>query len=539
MSATPQEESALSLLSLSMAAANATPIPISRDTEATASSLNSMEHHPNSSLASSSVGASVGGRSTSIGPAVHNGLKHRRLSSSTQMKKRISDARDAATRPSPVGLQTAAAALTALANLSLTSNSSQRAPASTAVSLASASASLSVPRSSQNTPSMQHAGTSRLVSLDDDFMVSPQRTSHEHAGSGPEQNNNQDAQNNGNTSGTVTKNGKKRGTIFTCESCSKVYRHPSCLIKHRWEHSPHWREASKFLLSKHQQVQLMEAAAILSHMSPTVSGGSSLPDDRSLWPSYLSDGLLPPPLTAAEPSPESNSVSRPPLRAPFPAPYALRPASSSVPATSVMSSSRPTSTGPRLHDYAIPGAGGVTHFRPGVLGVPVGSAGTAEAISSARTMSPYSHEGFPSSLASVHGGSIGDDSESWGSPVLVQREESFSISSSTLPVAQPSSLAQSHTGTGAWSLPRSSFVSTSASSRSRSISVPRSDESEFVDIDTDVGDVYSQSYSFTSRGRTSIARYGVDDDRLSNVGFSVKEEEEEAEWDGMEMEMEL
>jgi hypothetical protein len=51
---------------------------------------------------------------------------------------------------------------------------------------------------------------------------------------------------------------KKKGTIFRCESCSKVYRHPSCLIKHRWEHSPHWKEANKFLLSKHQQVQLLE-----------------------------------------------------------------------------------------------------------------------------------------------------------------------------------------------------------------------------------------------------------------------------------------
>ena len=50
--------------------------------------------------------------------------------------------------------------------------------------------------------------------------------------------------------------GKRKGTIFRCESCSKMYKHPSCLIKHRWEHSPHWREASKFLLSKHQQVQL-------------------------------------------------------------------------------------------------------------------------------------------------------------------------------------------------------------------------------------------------------------------------------------------
>ena len=39
---------------------------------------------------------------------------------------------------------------------------------------------------------------------------------------------------------------------------TQVYRHPSCLIKHRWEHSPHWREASKLMLSKHQQVQLLE-----------------------------------------------------------------------------------------------------------------------------------------------------------------------------------------------------------------------------------------------------------------------------------------
>ncbi|KAH7323289.1 hypothetical protein B0J17DRAFT_682859 [Rhizoctonia solani] len=88
----------------------------------------------------------------------------------------------------------------------------------------------------------------------------------------------------------------KKGTIFKCETCSKVYRHPNCLVKHRWEHSPHWREASKFLLSKHQQVQMLEAAAILSHISPARNGvGTSLPEDRSLWPAYLSGGLLPMP----------------------------------------------------------------------------------------------------------------------------------------------------------------------------------------------------------------------------------------------------
>ena len=42
----------------------------------------------------------------------------------------------------------------------------------------------------------------------------------------------------------------------------QIYRHPSCLIKHRWEHTPHWREASKFVLSKHQQVQLLEVSHV-------------------------------------------------------------------------------------------------------------------------------------------------------------------------------------------------------------------------------------------------------------------------------------
>jgi hypothetical protein len=38
----------------------------------------------------------------------------------------------------------------------------------------------------------------------------------------------------------------------------QIYRHPNCLNKHRWEHTRQWREASKFVLSKHQQVQLLE-----------------------------------------------------------------------------------------------------------------------------------------------------------------------------------------------------------------------------------------------------------------------------------------
>lgn len=81
-------------------------------------------------------------------------------------------------------------------------------------------------------------------------------------------------------------------TLHRCEACSKVYRHPSCLVKHRWEHTVYWKEASKFLMSKHQQVQLLEAAAILVGMD---THARSLPEEKALWPAAVSppqSGLL-------------------------------------------------------------------------------------------------------------------------------------------------------------------------------------------------------------------------------------------------------
>lgn len=80
--------------------------------------------------------------------------------------------------------------------------------------------------------------------------------------------------------------------LHKCEACSKVYRHPSCLVKHRWEHTVYWKEASKFLMSKHQQVQLLEAAAILVGMD---THARSLPEEKALWPAAVSppsSGLL-------------------------------------------------------------------------------------------------------------------------------------------------------------------------------------------------------------------------------------------------------
>jgi len=52
-------------------------------------------------------------------------------------------------------------------------------------------------------------------------------------------------------------------TTYTCHVCSKKYKHRNCLVKHLWEHHESWELCLKFNLTKHQQVQMMEAAQIL------------------------------------------------------------------------------------------------------------------------------------------------------------------------------------------------------------------------------------------------------------------------------------
>lgn len=84
------------------------------------------------------------------------------------------------------------------------------------------------------------------------------------------------------------------GQQYRCEDCGKIYKHPSCLTKHKWEHSEEWELTSKFLLTKHQQVQMLEAAAILVSMDnngahnslPTTSTGSPLLNNHLHQQSY-------------------------------------------------------------------------------------------------------------------------------------------------------------------------------------------------------------------------------------------------------------
>ncbi|RDA92856.1 hypothetical protein CP533_2876 [Ophiocordyceps camponoti-saundersi (nom. inval.)] len=85
------------------------------------------------------------------------------------------------------------------------------------------------------------------------------------------------------------KDGKKSSNRIEvrCEKCGKGYKHSSCLTKHLWEHTPEWSYTSKLLISKHQQVQLLEAASVLLAMNgkdnpaPTPPDSASEPDSAS------------------------------------------------------------------------------------------------------------------------------------------------------------------------------------------------------------------------------------------------------------------
>lgn len=465
-SANSNDRSNLSLLSLSVAAASASPISIPESADIVVQPLH------------------VSG--TNFGP------KHRRLSSTGKTRRRLSDARDAAARPSPASLQSAA--LSSLATLSLSSS-----PPSSNIhhgtSLNVVSRSVLETQGPDNNTAAQGADAALQGGSFDDSELSASLPTHS-------------------SLGTNAKSGKKRGTIFTCESCSKVYRHPSCLIKHRWEHTPQWREASKFVLSKHQQVQLLEAAAILSHLSPSSTNGTSLPEDRSLWPTFLSGGIVPPPAPGS--ANEGSGTLSP-----------SKPISSSVPATSVLSNSgRAGSTGPRLHDYSIPqatGPGGITQLRPGLLGVP--TAPNSRATSSPVPVPAAPTDADARNLLAL--GSVSVHSESWGSPT----------SSSFYGVSSFPSASVSFSRSG-WSLPRSSVRSMSASSHS-------SDDGELVEVDDITpanmhihGRVSSTRFRWKSEEEDSVVSFSVPEE-VEEEGIGPGTVKSEEQWDGMEMDMEM
>ncbi|KAI5117930.1 hypothetical protein M0805_009438 [Coniferiporia weirii] len=552
-------------------------------------------------------------------------LKHRRLSSTGQTRRRMSDARDAVSRPNPANMS-AASTLASLSSLSLSPSGiaasvspthtnlhshshhtrarsqtivskqgggngrkqdfqpasyyenptfngsfpiaiSGRSPASAPVNIAS-----SVPIISYTQDLAASANDDIEVDVEEDF---------DDGASVVESVTGRGANKKGGKGGRA----KKRGTIFQCECCSKIYRHPSCLVKHRWEHSPHWREASKFLLSKHQQVQLLEAAAILSHLDP----GTSLPEDRSMWPSYLSGGLLPPPsaanVSSTNPlvttvSARSNSKSSTTDQIPS---FMSHLVSSSVPVgvhaprlDRHRSGSASTSGGgPRMHDYTV--QGGITQVRPGLLAQPTAPAPAPARVLAGATVSPYADEDLdgkdesvevvapthaamtvtspskpqPVAVPTAHGGNgISDGgSNAYGTEFAYSgyggyRETSAHTAGSMFSASGVSVDSLAHSG--GWSLPRSDLRSSSVArsgSYSASRAGSRSDDEDDApegseeegDVDVDVADgeisrfepeftYVAPKYGFASRGPGAMRE--------------VVKEEVEDEW-SMHMDMEV
>ncbi|KAJ4481033.1 hypothetical protein J3R30DRAFT_2393449 [Lentinula aciculospora] len=483
-----------SLLSLSIAASNVAPIPIS-------SSMDSSVSDSGPTL-SSAISTSINGNSGSS-------RNQRRLSSAGNARRRLSDARDAATRPLPTALS--------LATLSLSLPSTHSLAVAHAPSVAPGRGGISTFAASLSESPVAHSGIptnspSQSVDIIGSAPASAPAVMSQTINSKP----------------ISIKNGKKRGIEHKCEGCSKIYRHPSCLIKHRWEHTPHWRESSKYVLSKHQQVQLLEAAAILSHLSAESATGTSLPEDRSLWPSFLSGGSLPLP----EGNPGAPNVTSSMVSNSVPASNVLRSAS----ASSGTTPARPPSVGPRLHDYTVPTTD-VTQVRPGLYmmgGSSVPSSAISpiaispnDSYSEVRSLGPGIGYGRAVSLSS----SSGDSPPPQGARPNGPR--------ATVSSFAPSSSSYDSTSL---SIPRSSLRSGSVfseSERSSSLEEEEDDEDhhmqeyhdyEFeLDVDIDGDDALDISgrkrdvYAFSDRGdkeKRNFDEYGFEYERGFNMGIS-------------------
>ena len=95
----------------------------------------------------------------------------------------------------------------------------------------------------------------------------------------------------------------------------------------------------------------------MSHLAPSARGGASLPEDRALWPAYLSGGKLYP----------MTSITTTPINATLVTEKSSLSVSNSLPNFSQFN--RPSYSSPRVHEYAVIPASNVKRVRPGVFGV--------------------------------------------------------------------------------------------------------------------------------------------------------------------------
>ncbi|KAF8184822.1 hypothetical protein BJ912DRAFT_1060800 [Pholiota molesta] len=482
-----QSDAITSLLSLSLAAADAAVVSTTAtpdespalDTDAVGATADA----PTTNGLSSSKNATTPAVPTIAVPmtaaaaaATANGKHHRRLGSTGKMRRRLSDAREASARPILAPTPTSSAALS-LASLSLSTSPPSGHAHSQSLGTRGTWRLTRIPPiririhipSRSRTPAVAASRCSRLVRAARRRGADPhRRRALDGRGGGGERGR-------GGAGGwwlgaacAVDERewaGEERGVDYRCESCAKIYRHPNCLNKHRWEHTRQWREASKFVLSKHQQVQLLE---ILTPRLPTggrhpLVHGHALdlpPGDRSEWPSFLSGGALPKVEPLAPNAPPNASANEHPaasaavlfLRLVWAgALWHAADGDVSIAAHPVSSSVPNVSSGPRLHDYSLPSAGvpvKVTQVRPGLLGVPTVSTASAE-----RTHARRAPCRRPRGLAREGG---------WSLPNSALRSGSYAASA------------------------RSSRSRSGSRSRSRSGSGSRSEESVDIDVDVDV-----------------------------------------------------
>lgn len=55
-------------------------------------------------------------------------------------------------------------------------------------------------------------------------------------------------------------------SFHQCTICGKMYKHKNCLTKHAWEHHESWAMTKRWCQTKHQQVQMLEAAQVLTEL---------------------------------------------------------------------------------------------------------------------------------------------------------------------------------------------------------------------------------------------------------------------------------
>lgn len=93
-----------------------------------------------------------------------------------------------------------------------------------------------------------------------------------------------------------------------CQACGKGYKHITSLAKHLWEHTPEWSMTSKLLISKHQQVQLLEAASILVSINEPdeIEGNESQETSALTEPSSITS---PAPINVTSPPPVPSSTT--------------------------------------------------------------------------------------------------------------------------------------------------------------------------------------------------------------------------------------